>query len=91
MSLQQASFLMDLWGMVIQYKHHRSPVYIKWDWIYGPLLLTGHFYVEKNVSIILEQKFIYSGAYITLINLLSKNLNRKDPRENGKEQKKTFK
>lgn len=77
--------------MVIQYKHHRSPVYIKRDWIYGPLLLTGHFYVEKNVSVILEQKFIYSGAYITLINLLSKNLNRKDPIENAKEQKKTFK
>ena len=45
---------MDLWGMVIQYKHCCGPVYIKWNWIYGPLLLTGHFYIEKNVSIILE-------------------------------------
>lgn len=34
--------------------------------------------MEKNFSISLEQELIYSGAYITLINLLSKNPNRNE-------------
>lgn len=49
--------------------------------------------MEKNISTILEQELIYSGAYVTLINLLSKNLNRNERTldKNGKGQKKTFK
>lgn len=39
--------------------------------------LTGHFYIKKNISIVLAQEFIYSGAFITLISL-SKNLNRNE-------------
>lgn len=34
--------------------------------------------LERSVSIILEQEFIYSDAYKALINLLSRNLNRNE-------------
>lgn len=34
--------------------------------------------LERNVSIILEQEFTYSGACKALINLLSSNLNRNE-------------
>lgn len=42
---------MDLWEVIIQYKHHCSPVQ---DWIYGPLLLTAHCYRGKTFPSVLS-------------------------------------